>query len=306
MKKTAKKNKKTKTDNSSENPKKEMYQETSHQETKTTNISTEDTISMFKPYVPFWGGIIKFKGKVVNITNTCTIDNLLFAFWVASKVNPSFLQQIPLLNNTEAIKSIVAKIDNLEWNDAKELWILNIMKYDEKEKRAISLFGSESNRFLRHIQEYQKHILIQFCSPECNQNGNVIVQENCDKIYLKKIDNKVQIYSGFKSICKNCKRNITCEIFFDNNPNFLFLESINYNILFNELPKIVAIRGIIYKLLCSTIHKNNHFTSIFLINDYIFKIDDLDQSFILLENYQNRRKNNVLNQSTSISFYYMI
>jgi hypothetical protein len=120
----------------------------------------------------------------------------LFAFWVASKVNPSFLQQIPLLNNTEAIKSIVAKIDNLEWNDAKELWILNIMKYDEKEKRAISLFGSESNRFLRHIQEYQKHILIQFCSPECNQNGNVIVQENCDKIYLKKIDNKVQIQCG--------------------------------------------------------------------------------------------------------------
>ena len=43
-----------------------------------------------------------------------------------------------------------------------------------------------------------------------------------------------------------------------------------------------------------------------IINDYIFKIDDLDQSFILLENYQNRRKNNVLNQSTSISFYYMI
>ena len=148
--------------------------------------------------------------------------------------------------------------------------------------------------------------MIQFCNSGCFQNGNVIIQDNCDKIYLKKINKKVEIYSGFNGKCKNCKKNITCEILFDNNPNFLFLESINYNILFNELPKIITIRGIYYKLLCSTIHKNNHFTSIFLINDYIFKIDDLDQSFILLENYQNRRKNNVLNQSTSISFYYMI
>ena len=44
-----------------------------------------------------------------------------------------------------------------------------------KGKEEISLYGSESNRFIKHINEYQKHILIQFCSSECYQNGNVII-----------------------------------------------------------------------------------------------------------------------------------
>jgi hypothetical protein len=83
--------------------------------------SIEEIVQTFKSHVPFWGGNIKYKGKSVKLTNTCTIDNFLYGFWVAFKTNNIFWEQIPLLKHTEKIKLIIMSINNLEWNTAKEL-----------------------------------------------------------------------------------------------------------------------------------------------------------------------------------------
>jgi hypothetical protein len=108
---------------------------------------------------------------------------------------------------------IFSKTHNIKWDLAKELWIKNIIKYNENTKKnSISLFGSESDYFTRHISEYQNHRLIQLCSKNCNLNQNVIIQTNCDKIYFKKQKGNVILYSGFERKCKNCKENISCEI----------------------------------------------------------------------------------------------
>jgi hypothetical protein len=299
--------KKIQSENSSEDTKSkvEPYQVQKEHESKKKHQTIQEIIHTYQPHVPFWGGNIKYKEKLVKLTNTCTIDNLLYAFWVAHKNEDSFLEQIPLLKHTETIKEIIKNINDLEWNIAKELWIKNIMHYNEEiRKKSITLYGSESNRFIRHINEYQQHHLIQICSENCNRNRNVIIQSNCDKIYFKKINNKVNIYSGFDGLCSECKAPIKSEITFENNPNFLFIESIYSNIFLNDLPKTINIRGISYKILCSTIHQNDHFLSIFSINDYLFKIDDLDRSFVHLENNLKKRKNFILKEATSVSFYY--
>jgi hypothetical protein len=139
----------------------------------------------------------------------------LFAFWVASKIQQSFLESIPSLDQTDTIKRIISEINNIKWDLAKELWIKNIIKYNENTKKnSISLFGSESDYFTRHISEYQNHRLIQLCSKNCNLNQNVIIQTNFDKIYFKKQKGNVILYSGFERKCKNCKENISCEIVF--------------------------------------------------------------------------------------------
>jgi len=256
--------------------------------------SIQNIIAELSPYVPFWGGKINYRKKIVDITNTCTIDNLLFSFWVASRIIQSFLERIPSLKKTDIIKRIITEINNKNWNSAKELWIKNIMKYNKKEEnKSISLFGSESDQFTKHINEYKNHHLIQLCSPSCNLNRNVIIQENCDKIYFKKIRKNVILYSGFSKTCKNCKKKISCEINFEHDPNFIFVESMNVKILFNELPKVIVIRGISYKLLCSTVHIRNHFLGIFNINDNFFKIDDLDQSFVHLDDKTTNRRNKI-------------
>jgi hypothetical protein len=274
-------------------------------ETTQMSMSIEEIIARFKPHVPFWGGKINYRGNVVNVTNTCTIDNLLFAFWVASQIEISFMEHIPLLNQTETIKSIVSNINCLKWDEAKELWINNIIKYDKNIKdKTISLYGSESNRFISHISEYQNHILIQLCNSDCNLNKNVIIQDNCTKIYFKKIKGKVVKYSGFKGKCDNCRGNISCDILFENKPNFIYVESINSNILLSELTKLISIGGISYRFLCSTIHKNEHFFSVFEINNNLFKIDDLDQSFIHIDH--KTKRNNIMKETTSVNFYCMI
>lgn len=270
------------------------------------SMSIEEIIKTYKLHVPFWGGNIKYKNKSVRVINTCTIDNFLYAFWVAYKIEATFFERMPSLEHTETIKSIIMNINNLNWNQAKEFWITKIMKYNEKiANKEITLYGSESNRFIRHINEFQKHILVQVCGANCSKNKNVIIQRDCDKIYFKKIQKKVEIYSGYDDICSECQSKITCEINFENNPNFLFIESIHSNILYNDLPKIAKINGKSYKLLCSTIHQNDHFSSLFLINNFIFKIDDLDKSFINLDFDLNKRKNKILKKATSASFYFI-
>ena len=101
-------------------------------EINTSNIKLK--ISELKKHVPKWSAVIKYQNKNnVKVTNTCTIDYFLFAFWILFKIKPNFLEQIPLLSQTKIIFEIVSNIDQLNWNLARELWIINIMNYQKKQ-----------------------------------------------------------------------------------------------------------------------------------------------------------------------------
>ena len=263
--------------------------------------STYDFISDFKTHVPFWGANITYKKKLVYVTNTCTIDNFLFAFWVLFKIVPDFFEKILPLDQRETIIEIVEKIQNNDWNEAKELWIIKVMKYNRRIKDGtISLFGSKSSHFLDYLSKYQEHKLIQSCKTRCSENGKAI-RDDSDKIFFRFVRKKLCLYSGLLGKCRKCRSNISSTIRFKNNPFFLFIESINQNIFLNQIPLNITIDNLRFALLCVTIHKPGHFVSVFIINERFYLIDDLDQSTTQLIDAQDDRLKS-LNVSVSLYF----
>jgi hypothetical protein len=247
-------------------------------ETESVDDTINEIIPDFKAHVPLWGGDIMYRNKPVSVTNTCTIDYYLFSLWVLSKIVPNFIENLPNLKHRDKIIEIISNIESLNWNGAKELWILDVMKYNENVKNnTISLFGSEDNRFLQFLSEYQEHALIQSCNISCRENGKVI-REDASKIFFKKSQNVIKLYSGYINYCKKCKKKITSQIRFKKNPSFIFIESMHSNIRFYQIPIYLTIAKIKYRLLCATVHKPGHFESIFNINEFLYLIDDLNQS----------------------------
>lgn len=148
------------------------------------------SIQEFISHVPKWGGSIEKNNKKIKVTNTCTIDYYLFAFWFLFKISPNFLEGLNEIDElkTQTLKNIIQNIDKLNWNKAKELWILKIMNIEVlPEASSISLFGSELNQFTRYLSDFQKHQIIQKCKLNCVFNENLIIREDSDVIYFKKL-----------------------------------------------------------------------------------------------------------------------
>ena len=66
-------------------------------------ISIDQIILGFNAHIPIWGGHFTFQKKKFNVTNICTIDNYLFAFWVLKNNNTQFRRTA---SSARAIKSI--------------------------------------------------------------------------------------------------------------------------------------------------------------------------------------------------------
>jgi hypothetical protein len=82
-------------------------------------------VKSFNSIIPPWGGYFKQDERIIMVVNTCTIDNYLFAFWVMSQIVPNFLERLPPLEQTIAIKTIVNYIDTKDWNMARQNWYTN-------------------------------------------------------------------------------------------------------------------------------------------------------------------------------------
>jgi hypothetical protein len=103
------------------------------------------SIGEIKKRVPVWGARIwyQFEKKNVFVSNTCSIDYFHFALWLHYKIIPDFLSKIPNIYIHSKIVRIVELIDIIKWNEAKEIWINEVMQLTEESIRnTISLFGS--------------------------------------------------------------------------------------------------------------------------------------------------------------------
>ena len=117
----------------------------------------------------------------------------MFAFWVLEKLLPDFSENIPDLEKTPLLKEIIQAIDIYDWNKAKEIWIVQIMKYTNIPiQNTISMFGSVNNRFIRYLSEYQRYKVYQTCD-SCNQNRIEIRESN-------HLDFLIQHNNGFLAI----------------------------------------------------------------------------------------------------------
>jgi hypothetical protein len=183
-----------------------------------------------------------------------------------SQIVPNFLERLPPLEHTIAIKTIVNNIDTKDWNMARQNWYTLIMKKNIRTNEdQINFFGEVEDFFLNYVYSYQKHSLLQKCKSNCVYNGNLIISDHSDIIAFGKLKKKnIGIVSSGFNVCIGCQERITCEIQFK------------------------------HKILCSVLYfeQKKHFVSVFHLGGQKYLVDDLqpNQAILLNENDKTHRK----------------
>jgi hypothetical protein len=287
--------------------------------TKSTSEKTDDSenevldqpfIENFKSHVPVWSAYISYKDKAdVYVSNTCTIDYFLLAYWVLNKIKPHYIDSIADLELKNRITKIIEKIDLFDWNMAREEWIVGVMKYDKSPiANTISMWGSVHDRFAKYVIGLQTYSLRQLCDTDCMYSNQIISSER-QIMMFEKTKKGVQLHTFQSKLCKQCKKKAEWKFEFKNEPKILFIESAD-NTTFNEIPDTLMLNSFRFRILCSMLHMPNHFVGIFRLKNASFVVDDLEKNAIFLPPFSaiNKSRRNSLNTyysaSTSITMYY--
>jgi hypothetical protein len=189
------------------------------------------------------------------------------------------------------IEKIVFFIDNLQWDKAKEIWIVSVMKLLEKPiQNSISLSGSDRVRFFYYIKDYQKHSLIQICAETCEYNRKFVLDDDSFNIYFKKLEKSVSVYSGVKGKCAKCKNNKDSFIFFKSKPPFLFIQSPYNNIFYNELSQVLSIDNLNFKYVSSVVYDKENYLGVFNLKNDPYLVNSADKSMINLKSDESLAK----------------
>jgi hypothetical protein len=265
--------------------------------------------------IPPWGAKINYHREIVKVTNTCSIDYLLFGLWVFFKKNNNFIALLPDLKLRHNINKIVNYIEENNWDKVREVWIVDVMNLQENPSRkTISLFGTEYERFLQFIISFQAHSILQKCDSKCSSWKKIISSQRT-QIFYEKIESRIRIRNFVENNCKSCGNVIDIEYVFHQHPFGLYIESMTDNIFFNELPKQIELNGKSFELLFTTLHMPGHFIAILFINNEEYVINDLRKKAIylpkldvvnLLEKSQRNKLSGYFNLKTVTSFYFEV
>ena len=278
------------------------------QEDLKKNNGLDSIIPDFIGHLPRWGGFFVINGKKIEVINTCTIDNYLFGFWILYKIMPNFVERIPKPEQSEFIKEIIHKIDDYQWDNARKIWYLNIMKKKISNKRKINFYGTVEDFFIKFMYEFQKHSLILSCSNNCKLNKKEIISEQADIIQIGKSKDKgIGIVTDLSYKCRICNLRVSCDVIFKYNTIFFFIETTSH-LKINELPKIIKIQNKTYKLLNAIFHleKQKHFVSVFDIDNNKYLIDDLSHEAPLLSEGTGMHKINYVDLFIYSAMYFQI
>ena len=144
----------------------------------------------------------------IRVVNTCTIDYFLFALWSLQKKLPTFVNNLPAIELSVTLKEIIKCINLLKWNDAREFWIVHVMKYNRIHTNgSISLFGSEYDMFIKFLMPFQLHNLIQICKDGCLDSKKILFKER-DLLIFKKINGETKLLLTLKSLAVNVKKTL--------------------------------------------------------------------------------------------------
>jgi hypothetical protein len=265
-------------------------------------------VNTLTKHIPKWGMQIAYNNKNLVVTNTCSIDYYLLALWVLSKIRSENIKNIPILFTLSMkLEKIISLIERLNWKEARKIWIFEVLNIEDritsnKNIRTLSLFGTESNMVINPFYVYQSYNLYQICSGNCENNGSLISNDS-SVIFFKKINDIIEMYYTYRDKCNKCRIRVSHSILFHNYPQFLFIESIYNNIFFDEIPKQINIENSVFKLLCVTTHKMDHFKAIFNLFNREYLIDDLGP--LISELTIQRQRNDVRNSPVTVSFYYL-
>jgi hypothetical protein len=269
------------------------------------NNTIETVIPTFNDHIPTWGAKFVFRTFETKVTNTCTIDNFLFAFWVISKLDQRLIQFLPESDITAPLKKIITEIDNIQWDSARQIWYTEVMK-QKITKQEISFFGTVQEFFIKFLYHYQQHDIIQQCMEGCLKNKTEVLHRESSILLLGKIRKiGTRLVNGCKHKCEICKQRVISEIKFHNQPSFLILET-ESRLKFFDLDEEMIISTFRFKLLCVILHVNsNHFVSIFKINQTLCLVDDLSKNAKVLSP-DSKNKIPYLDKNLSSAMYYRV
>ena len=192
----------------------------------------------------------------------------------------------------QLISKIIGLISSEDWNRAKTIWVLLILKVKHNSNLDFSCWESEYNAFISHYEKYQA---IFYNCDICNK----LLKSNICSLYLVKDENN-NTYININEFaeCVECKT--LCQGKFVSTPFCLLVEicSEKYNINLNDIPLQITIDGNEYHFLFFTLFvKRNHFRSIFRLNSKFYLIDNLKKGF---------QKKIPLKMKFGTIFYYLI
>ena len=270
-------------------------------------VCIDDEIPNFTQHVPINGGFFIVDNKKIGFINTCTIDYYLLSFWVMNYLIKDFKKAMPALEHTTSIINIINNIEIGQWDMARQIWYSDVMKMSLFGKKQVNFYGTVEDFFLQYMKLYQKHDLIQKCTRGCIYNGNLIVEENLDILHFGRLkNNEIGIVTSIKNKCAICKQRVMCDVFFKNEPIFIFIETSSL-LKITEIPKIIDFDAKTFKLLCVIFHfpETQHFVSVYEINNHFFLVDDLKRKVVLLEDGKVK-KTNYFSFNISSSLYYIL
>lgn len=293
-------------------PSKNKLEENKSKKTPLTQDSQaqnpDEIIPGFKAHIPSWGQNIIHKNQVIRITNTCTIDYYLFAFWVLSKLKPNYLDYYVNNKNVVELKKIIKYIDKNDWENSRKIYVTQVMNFIPIDN-VIDVFGTDASRVAQYFQEYQYYQIVQLCSQDCPLNNTFIVHDNSNELNFSKnpSTNKISIETFFTERCWSCGIETKADIRFKKPPSFLFLRSERRNIFIQDIPRKIKINEINFNLLCMTIFHSGHFYGVFNLNNNLYLVNDIGREIFYLSETERAKKKELekfYSYNTTLSFYY--
>ena len=283
--------------------------EIEEKKSKVVDTDYDETVNSLIRVLPRWGGNIAFDKNDFNpvvysenqsfmnlkIINTCTIDYFMLAIAFSCDLNKNIYKIIDTANSlSEKLKMIIDLISANEWNRAKTLWILEILKITPK-RRTFDTFGEEFDCFIKHIKELQ--CLNYYCRSEhCNDN---IFYTNDEFYFENDENNNLTLSFDEKTECRICKTHEHVFKSLGKSTPWLFIQNLvkfnNKPLTIYDLPNEIRIEKNTFKLLMCTFNVGLHFKSIFKIKDEYYLFDDLIDGL----------SSDINNHQVSSCFYYL-
>ncbi len=160
------------------------------------------------------------------------------------------------LNLKKKLIQIINQIDNLNWNKAKTIWLIDVCLLASRinsTNKTICTYGNEYEFIYRHIACLQSFNLEEtFLSQNCSFKVKV-GQKLRNYFYIIKQNDKYILNINSKKWCNICNNELRVQINFAEEIFWLFCEiDTGISLSVDLLPKSIQLGEKLYTLLCAT------------------------------------------------------
>ena len=134
---------------------------------KTSKFKKEKEARKTQIKAPAWGAQVKYKNELINVVNTCPVDNLLYFNHLILTNNPVirewFMHHATNLRPCEALLSASKFFADGQFNEGKCVWLDAFGTY-RKNQQTWDVWGSESEQFVLPFGPIQRTTMESTCN----------------------------------------------------------------------------------------------------------------------------------------------